>query len=125
MVGRRTTIEAYGSPGRSLRGKTALYVLLCGNGGLYVGVARDPSARLEQHVAGRRAGGALYTSMHGVVALVSLFRFGTRREAASAERWLKRRTRVKRAIARPWVTLPLLALLVGGRVRLGMGTLPV
>ncbi len=44
-----------------------VYILRCGDGSLYTGVARDPSKRLEQHRAGRAS---RYTRAHLPVELV-------------------------------------------------------
>ncbi len=44
-----------------------VYILRCGDGSLYTGVARDPRKRLEQHQAGRAS---RYTRAHLPVELV-------------------------------------------------------
>ncbi len=44
-----------------------VYILRCGDGSLYTGVARDPRKRLEQHRAGRAS---RYTRAHLPVELV-------------------------------------------------------
>jgi putative endonuclease len=44
-----------------------VYILRCGDGSLYTGIARDVEARLAQHAAGR---GARYTRGRGPLALV-------------------------------------------------------
>jgi hypothetical protein len=44
-----------------------VYLLTCGDGTFYTGVARDVAARLEQHRSGR---GARYTRGRGPLALV-------------------------------------------------------
>ncbi len=46
-----------------------VYVLRCGDGSLYTGIARDALARLRQHEAGK---GARYTRGRGPLALVHL-----------------------------------------------------
>lgn len=44
-----------------------VYILRCGDGSLYTGVARDVARRLEQHLAGRAS---RYTRSHLPVTLV-------------------------------------------------------
>lgn len=44
-----------------------VYILRCGDGSLYTGIARDVEARLAQHEAGR---GARYTRGRGPLTLV-------------------------------------------------------
>lgn len=46
-----------------------VYVLRCGDGSLYTGIARDAAARLRRHEAGK---GARYTRGRGPLALVLL-----------------------------------------------------
>jgi len=46
-----------------------VYVLRCGDGSLYTGIARDALARLRQHEAGK---GARYTRGRGPLAMVHL-----------------------------------------------------
>ena len=46
-----------------------VYLLRCGDGSLYTGIARDALARLRQHEAGK---GARYTRGRGPLALVHL-----------------------------------------------------
>lgn len=46
-----------------------VYVLRCGDGSLYTGIARDAAARLRQHEAGK---GARYTRGRGPLAMVHL-----------------------------------------------------
>jgi predicted GIY-YIG superfamily endonuclease len=55
--------------GMKKRGKRewSVYVLRCGDGSLYTGIAKDVAARLEQHNKGR---GAAYTRTHLPVQLV-------------------------------------------------------
>lgn len=45
-----------------------VYVLRCGDGTLYTGIARDVAARLAQHTAGK---GARYTRGRGPLALLA------------------------------------------------------
>ena len=44
-----------------------VYILRCGDGSLYTGIARDVAARLAQHAAGK---GARYTRGRGPLTLV-------------------------------------------------------
>src|SRR3954468_10601468 len=46
-----------------------VYVLRCGDGSLYTGIARDAEARLRQHEAGK---GARYTRGRGPLSMVHL-----------------------------------------------------
>ena len=46
-----------------------VYVLRCGDGSLYTGIARDAEARLRQHATGK---GARYTRGRGPLAMVHL-----------------------------------------------------
>ena len=71
----------------------SLYVLRCGDGSLYTGIAKDIEARLAQHQKGK---GAAYTRTHLPVALVySETRF-TRSEALVREAKIKRMPRPKK-----------------------------
>jgi putative endonuclease len=61
-----------------------VYILRCGDGTLYTGVATDVPARVERHASGR---GARYTRGRGPLSLVHVERAGSkgaalRREAA-------------------------------------------
>ena len=59
-----------------------LYVLRCGDGTLYTGIALDVEARLEAHRAGR---GARYTKGRGPLELVHREAAGSRSAALKAE----------------------------------------
>ncbi len=63
-----------------------LYVLRCGDGTLYTGIALDVEARLEAHRAGR---GARYTKGRGPLELVHAEPIGSRSDALKAERAFK------------------------------------
>ncbi len=63
-----------------------LYVLRCGDGTLYTGIALDVEARLEAHRAGR---GARYTKGRGPLELVHREAAGSRSAALKAERAFK------------------------------------
>jgi len=64
-----------------------VYMLRCGDGSLYTGIAADPEKRLEVH---RRGKGAKYTRSHLPVELVY------REEAADRPAALRRELTVKR-----------------------------
>jgi putative endonuclease len=64
-----------------------VYVLRCGDGSLYTGVARDLAARLRQHAAGRAS---RYTRAHLPVALVWSRECGRWGDALRAEARIKR-----------------------------------
>mgnify|MGYP001549034909 CR=1 FL=1 len=67
-----------------------LYLLRCGDGTLYCGIALDVRARLKQHQEGR---GAKYTRGRGPLELVHEEVCGTRPEALKREREVKRLSR--------------------------------
>ena len=64
-----------------------VYVLRCGDGTLYTGIARDAQARLRQHEAGK---GARYTRGRGPLALVLLEAAATHGDALRREAAIKR-----------------------------------
>ncbi|MFN8012721.1 MAG: GIY-YIG nuclease family protein [Holophagaceae bacterium] len=63
-----------------------LYLLRCGDGTLYCGIALDVAARLEAHRAGK---GARYTRGRGPLVLAYVERCGSRGEALRRERAVK------------------------------------
>ena len=63
-----------------------LYVLRCGDGSLYTGIALDVDARFVAHCEGR---GARYTRGRGPLELVHREAVGSRSEALKAERRFK------------------------------------
>ena len=63
-----------------------VYVLECGDGSLYTGVATDVQRRLEAHAAGR---GAKYTRGRGPLALVATSCALDKSEAHRVERRVK------------------------------------
>ena len=67
-----------------------LYLLRCGDGTLYCGIALDVQARLKQHKEGK---GAKYTRGRGPLELVHEEACGTRAEALKRERQVKRLSR--------------------------------
>jgi len=67
-----------------------LYVLLCANECLYVGIARDVDARFAAHCAGN---GAIYTRLNAPVRVLARQRQPSRSAALKAEYALKQRTR--------------------------------
>jgi predicted GIY-YIG superfamily endonuclease len=64
-----------------------VYLLRCGDGTLYCGIALDVAARLAQHRAGR---GAKYTRGRGPLELAYQEACGSKTEALRRERALKR-----------------------------------
>jgi len=64
-----------------------LYLLRCGDGTLYCGIALDVQTRLKQHQEGK---GAKYTRGRGPLELVYEEACGTRAEALKRERQVKR-----------------------------------
>jgi len=71
-----------------------VYLLQCGDGTLYCGIALDVAARLEQHRAGK---GAKYTRGRGPLELVFSEACASRAGALRRERAIKRMPRAKKA----------------------------
>ncbi len=67
-----------------------VYLLRCGDGTLYCGIALDVAARLAQHAAGK---GAKYTRGRGPLELVYTEACATKAEALRRERAIKRMSR--------------------------------
>ena len=67
-----------------------LYVLRCGDGSLYAGIARDVAARLAMHAAGK---GARYTRGRGPLVVLARARCADRSTALRVELAFKRRSR--------------------------------
>lgn len=78
----------------------SLYVLRCGDGSLYTGIAVDVQARLAAHARGR---GARYTRGRGPLALAAKAGCRDRTLALRAEHAFKRLTRADKeaVLARP------------------------
>ena len=78
----------------------SVYLLRCGDGSLYCGIALDVQARLAQHQAGQ---GAKYTRGRGPLELAYAEACGGRGEALRRERAVKRLSRAAklRLCARP------------------------
>jgi predicted GIY-YIG superfamily endonuclease len=72
---------------------TWVYILRCGDGSLYTGVARDVEERLRQHAAGR---GARYTRAHLPVAVVWTRACESWGEALREEYRIKQLTRAEK-----------------------------
>ena len=68
----------------------SVYLLRCGDGTLYCGIALDVAARLTQHQAGT---GAKYTRGRGPLELVYTEACGSKAEALRRERAIKRMPR--------------------------------
>src|SRR5882672_6151344 len=83
--------------GMKKRGKRewSVYVLRCGDGSLYTGIAKDVMARLTQHNKGK---GAAYTRTHLPVQLVYQESKFTRSGALIREAKLKRLPRPKKEL---------------------------
>ena len=74
-----------------------VYLLRCGDGTLYCGIALDAEARLRQHQNGQ---GAKYTRGRGPLELIYREACGTKAEALRREREVKRlRRAAKEALA--------------------------
>ena len=85
--GMKTGGEALSSFRRSRKREWSVYVLRCGDGSLYTGIAKDVSARLERHCQGK---GAAYTRTHLPVELLYQENGMTRSEALIREVQIKR-----------------------------------
>ena len=70
-----------------------VYILRCGDGSLYTGIALDVSARLAQHQAGK---GARYTRGRGPLELVYKEPQSDRSTASKRERALKALSRTEK-----------------------------
>lgn len=70
-----------------------VYVLRCGDGTLYTGIARDVSARLEAHARGK---GARYTRGRGPLTVAAKTRCVSMSEALRLERAIKRLGRAEK-----------------------------
>lgn len=64
-----------------------VYVLMCFNGQIYIGMALDVEKRFRQHAAGRWA---LYTRINRPYCIMAAREFPSRHDAAKEERALKR-----------------------------------
>jgi predicted GIY-YIG superfamily endonuclease len=71
-----------------------VYLLRCGDGTLYCGIALDVDVRLQQHTEGK---GAKYTRGRGPLELVYREACTSRAEALRRERTIKRLPRRKKA----------------------------
>ncbi len=87
-------IEGNETPEKSI---CFVYILRCGDGSLYTGVARDPAKRLDAH---RRGRGARYTRGRGPLELVYREKKTSLGEALSREAEIKKwpRSRKERLI---------------------------
>jgi predicted GIY-YIG superfamily endonuclease len=73
-----------------MSGPWTVYLLRCGDGTLYCGIARDVEARLEAH---RRGKGAKYTQGRGPLALLHIELCQDQSSALRREREIKRMRR--------------------------------
>jgi putative endonuclease len=73
----------------------SLYIVQCGDGTLYTGIAVDVERRLQEH-NGAKGKGARYTASRRPVALIYEARFATRSEALKEEARIKRLSRAKK-----------------------------
>ena len=65
----------------------SVYVLMCFNGRIYIGMALDVEKRFQHHVAGR---GALFTRINKPYCIMAAKEFPSRKDAAREERAVKR-----------------------------------
>jgi predicted GIY-YIG superfamily endonuclease len=78
---------------RSVTERWSLYVLRCGDGSLYCGIALDVARRLSQHRDGK---GARYTRGRGPLVVVARVRCRDRSAALRAELAFKRLPRARK-----------------------------
>jgi predicted GIY-YIG superfamily endonuclease len=71
----------------------SVYILRCGDGSLYTGIAKDVEARLKSHQGGK---GAAYTRTHLPVVLIYQEKRTTRSRALIREAAIKRFPRPKK-----------------------------
>ena len=69
-------------------GEYSVYILRCGDGSLYTGIATDVARRLQEHESGPR--GAKYLRGRGPLTLEFEEHIGDRAEASRVEYYLKR-----------------------------------
>ncbi len=74
-------------------GEWSVYMLLCADGSLYTGVAKDADARFEQH---RKGKGAAYTRSHPPLRMVHREDGYTRSAALTREAAIKRLPKAKK-----------------------------
>lgn len=67
----------------------SVYILLCDDEILYTGIARDPQARLKQHLS-KKPPGAKFTRRFNKLELVYQVEVGNRSEAQSLEYQIKK-----------------------------------
>ncbi|MBI5620624.1 GIY-YIG nuclease family protein [Candidatus Gottesmanbacteria bacterium] len=67
-----------------------VYMLLCGEGSLYTGIAKDPMKRFGEHIAGR---GGAYTRSHKPIKIVYVEPAKNHSEALIREAEIKRWSR--------------------------------
>lgn len=82
-------------------GVWCVYLLLCENASLYCGIAKDPEARWQAHVAGR---GARYTRIHKPLKMRLLCVRLTHGAALRCEYRIKRLSHVHKRVL--WSCLP-------------------
>ncbi len=70
-----------------------LYILLCGDGTYYTGIARDADKRLEMHISGK---GAKYTRGRGPLRMVYREACGDHGQALRRELEVKKLTRLQK-----------------------------
>ena len=76
-----------------------VYMVRCGDGSLYTGIATDVARRLETHEAGK---GAKYLRGRGPLSLVYTEPAPTRSEALRAEARIKRLPRARKEALAGW-----------------------
>jgi putative endonuclease len=103
-------------------GRWFVYVVACGDGSIYTGIARDVAARVAAHEAGR---GARYTRGRGPLRLLVVKAFASHGAALRIEYALKRLDRsAKIALVESPVDLARFVRRVQARHRTGAGRGP-
>lgn len=78
----------------SAEARWSVYVLRCGDGSLYTGIATDVARRLEEHESGRK--GAKYLRGRGPFTVVLEIPVGDRALASRAELRIKRLAKIEK-----------------------------
>lgn len=76
-----------------MRSEYFVYMLRCRGGVLYTGIATDPVRRLQQHLSGRKKGGARFTAARPPEGFAALWKLPDKSAALRLEARIKGLTR--------------------------------
>lgn len=79
-----------------MSGEYFVYMLRCRGGVLYTGITTDPERRLQQHLAGRKKGGARFTASHAPEGFAALWQAPDKSAALRLECRIKAMTRPRK-----------------------------